>query len=71
MTTITASRPRAGVTAFERTLLATASALDSYVGSRVQRRDAIEHRRALAAQASAALARHEAQARGCIGLLPR
>lgn len=71
MTTITASRPRVGVTPFERTLLVTASAIDAYVDSRVGRRDATEHRRAVAAQASAALARREAQARGCIGLLPR
>ena len=71
MTTITATRPRAGVTAFERTLLVTASALDAYVDSRVGRREPTEHRRAVAAKAAAALARREAQARGCIGLLPR
>lgn len=61
----------AGATRLDRTLLRAASALDSFVVARLERRATDESRRALAAQTTATQQRRDAEARGAIGLLPR
>lgn len=79
MTTATAQHAHAIVapalvarsTRLDRTLLRAASALDSFVVARLERRAGGESRRALAAQTTATQRRREAEARGAIGLLPR
>ena len=76
MTTITvpgavARDLAAPATAFDRALLRTASALDSLVAARLERRSNAEHRRALAVQSAASQARRTAQALGVVGILPR
>lgn len=71
MTTISASRARVAMTPFESALLRAASALDSFVSGRLERRSGTAYRRAAAAQASGAAARDAAQARGALGILPR
>ncbi|HEX5729105.1 hypothetical protein [Microbacterium sp.] len=69
MTAISADH--AAPTAFERTLLNAASALDAFVAVRLERRDGAVHRRLVEAQAAASALRVEAEAERAIGLLPR
>ena len=69
MTAISASHFR--TTAFDRTLLHAASALDAFVAVRLERRDGAVHRRLIEAQAAASALRGEAEAGRAIGLLPR
>jgi hypothetical protein len=71
MTAISAPRVRTGATAFERTLLGAASALDRFVAVRLERRSGAEYGRAHAAQLAFVARRDAAQARGVMGLLPR
>lgn len=76
MTAITAgelptSELEASATAFDRTLLRAASALDAYVLHRVQRRRGSQPGRALTAQTAAGDARRHAEALAAIGMLPR
>ena len=79
MTTATAPRAHfivapalaARATRFDRALLRAASALDSFVLARLERRAGDGPRRVLAAQAAAAERRRNAEACGSIGLLPR
>ena len=68
---LTARGFRASATRFDRALLRAASALDAYVVARVERRDGVDERRALIAQAGVAGARREAEARAAMGMLPR
>ena len=75
MTAITAgelSAPdfEASATAFDRTLLRAASALDAYVVLRVHRRGS-QPRDALIAQTAAGDERRHAEAAAAIGMLPR
>ncbi|WP_194411484.1 hypothetical protein [Microbacterium cremeum] len=58
-------------TRFDRMLLRAASAIDSFVVARLERRASAESRRASAAQTAATQRRRDAEARGAIGLLPR
>ncbi|WP_106814058.1 hypothetical protein [Microbacterium timonense] len=58
-------------TRFERALLRAASALDAYVLTRLERRDAAARRDALAAEAAATGARRAAEALASVGMLPR
>lgn len=76
MTTITTTRIStrglvARTTSFDRALLLTASALDTFVAARVERRAGAERRRALAAQEAVASTRRSAQTLGAAGMLPR
>jgi hypothetical protein len=71
MTAISAPRSLSRTTAFERTLLHAASALDAFVATRLARRAGAPYRRSLDAQTSFTLARDDARARGAIGILPR
>ena len=72
MTAISAPRGYARTTAFDRTLLWTSAALDTFVSHRLERRAAAaERRRAIAAQTRFAGARRDAQAGGSVGMLPR
>lgn len=61
----------ARATRFDRTLLRAASAIDSFVVARIERRAHDESRRVFAAQTAATQRRRDAEARGAIGLLPR
>ncbi len=69
MTAISAPRGYARTTTvFERSLLWTSVTLDQFVATRLERRAAIERRRAITAQCDYADARRDAQA--CGGMLP-
>ncbi|MCC2032284.1 hypothetical protein [Microbacterium allomyrinae] len=68
---VSAPGSRARVTPFERTLLRTASALDAFVVTRLERRTGAVGRQALTVQAAFALARRDAEARGVMGMIPR
>lgn len=61
----------ARATRFDRTLLRAASAIDSFVLARLERRAGEASRRVLTAQAAAAEHRRNVEASGAIGLLPR
>ena len=69
MTAITAHRVH--TTPLERTLLHTASALDHFVGMRLERRAGQSSRTRAAAAAQHEQSRAVAQAFGALGLLPR
>lgn len=71
MTAISAPRTSAGITPFERSLLRASSAMDRFVGQRLERRASAGYRRATAAQSSSVAVRDAAQAGAAIGLLPR
>lgn len=61
----------ARTTPFERALLRAASAIDSFVVARFERRTGGAGLRAAATQDAVDRSRREAEARGAIGILPR
>ncbi|MHC2998978.1 hypothetical protein [Microbacterium sp. HJ5] len=69
MTALTAPTAVVRTTGFERMLLTTATGLDRFVASRLERRAA--SRRPVDAQTAAGETRSDALAMGSIGMLPR